>query len=71
MVLGDNQKDRKRQFIREVTDQKQFSDLFGKSGTDDLQEIGTRFLLADENDDVWDDPQAWQQIYALRSGNEA
>ena len=71
MVLGDNQKEESLQFIREVKNQKQFSDLFGKNGTEDLQESGTRFLLADENDNVWDNPLAWQQIYALRTGNEA
>lgn len=69
MVLGDNQKDEQLQFIREVKDQKQFADLFGISGTDDLQEIGTRFLLAGEDDDIWNNPLAWQQIYTLRKGN--
>lgn len=69
MVLGDNQKDEQLQFIREVKDQKQFADLFGMSGTNDLQEIGSRFLLADEDDDIWNNPLAWQQIYALRKGN--
>lgn len=68
MVLGDNQKEEQLQFIREVKDQKQFADLFGISGTDDLQEVGTSFLLADENDEIWDNPLAWQHIYALRKG---
>ncbi len=68
MVLGDNQKSDNLQFIREVKDQKQFADLFGDSGTDELNDIGTRFHLANEKDEVWDNPHAWQQIYAPRRG---
>lgn len=68
MVLGDNQKSENMQFIREVKDQKQFADLFGNSGSDELNDIGTRFHLANENDEVWDNPLAWQQIYAPRRG---
>ncbi len=65
MVLGDNQKDNKShlQFVREVKDQKKFADLFGQSGTDELHEIGASFQLTPEEDEVWDNPLAWQQIY--------
>lgn len=65
MVLGDNQKGNKSQlqFVREVKDQKQFADLFGQSGTDELHEIGASFQLTPEEDEVWDNPLAWQQIY--------
>lgn len=66
MVLGDNQKSKKPhlQFVCEVKDQKQFADLFGTSGTEDLHDIGASFHLAPESDSVWDNPLAWQQIYA-------
>lgn len=66
MVLGDNQKSENPhlQFVYEVKDQKQFADLFGNSGTEDLHDIGASFHLASESDDVWDNPLAWQQIYA-------
>ncbi|EEV5543762.1 McrB family protein [Escherichia coli] len=63
MVLADNQKEEAPdlQFVREVKYQKKYADLFGDNGTDDL---GTSFHLAAEDDNVWDNPIAWQQIYA-------
>ncbi len=71
MVLGDNQKSENPhlQFVCEVKDQKQFADLFGNSGTEDLHDIGASFHLASESDDVWDNPLAWQQIYAPKNSN--
>ena len=71
MVLGDNQKSDNPhlQFVCEVKDQKQFVDLFGNSGTEDLHDIGASFHLAPEDDDVWDNPLAWQQIYAPKNSN--
>lgn len=71
MVLGDNQKSENPhlQFVCEVKDQKQFADLFGNSGTEDLHDIGASFHLAPEDDYVWDNPLAWQQIYAPHNSN--
>ncbi|WP_414501613.1 McrB family protein [Zymobacter sp. IVIA_5232.4 C2] len=71
MVLGDNQKSGNPhlQFVREVKDQKQFANLFGNSGTEDLHDIGASFHLASESDDVWNNPLAWQQIYAPKNSN--
>lgn len=68
MVLGDNQKTSNPdlQFVREVKDQQQFADLFGDSGPEDLHEIGASFHLVDEDASVWNNPLAWQQIYAPR-----
>ena len=75
MVLGDNQKNEAHlQFVREVQDQALLTRLFGKTASNVLNEVGASFHLAPESDDpenVWNNPQAWQQIYALRSGNEA
>ena len=71
MVLGDNQKSENPhlQFVCEVKDQKQFAELFGNSGTDDLHDMGASFHLALEDDKVWDNPLAWQQIYEPHKGN--
>ena len=71
MVLGDNQKSKnpRLQFVREAKDQKLFADLFGHDETDDLHEIGASFQLTPEEDEVWDNPLAWQQIYAPNKGN--
>lgn len=68
MVLADNQKEEapNLQFVREVKYQKKYADLFGDNGTDDL---GTSFHLAAEDDNVWDNPIAWQQIYAPQKKN--
>ncbi len=68
MVLADNQKEEAPdlQFVREVKYQKKYADLFGDNGTDDL---GTSFHLAAEDDNVWDNPIAWQQIYAPQKKN--
>lgn len=71
MVLGDNQKTPPLQFVREVKDRKTFTTLFGVSGTEELHEVGASYHLApegDEPDNVWNNPVAWQQIYAPRSG---
>lgn len=70
MVLGDNQKSKNThlQFVREAKDQVEFADLFGSNVTDELHEIGASFHLAPEKDDVWDNPLAWQQIYAPSKG---
>ncbi len=35
---------------------------FGNNGTEDLHDIGASFHLAPEDDKVWDNPLAWQQI---------
>ena len=71
MVLGDNQKTPPLQFVREVKERKKFTTLFGVSGTEELHEVGASYHLApegDEPDNVWNNPVAWQHIYAPRSG---
>lgn len=71
MVLGDNQKSDNPhlQFVRETKDQKQFVDLFGHNGTDDLLDMGASFHLVSEDDNVWDNALAWQQIYEPQSSS--
>lgn len=64
LILGDNQKkvDRLR-FIRQVSDQKNLTELFGDDIPDELDEAGLNFQLCSDDDEVWDNPLAYRQIY--------
>lgn len=64
LVLGDNQKaDQTLRFIRSVANQNDVSTLFGQTAIEDLEEAGVSYQLCKDNDPVWDNPQAYQQIY--------
>lgn len=68
LVLGDNQKAEKSlHFVRSVENQNDLATLFGKTAIDDLQEAGISYQLCKDNDPVWDNALAYQQIYNLGS----
>lgn len=65
LVLGDNQKkDESLYFVRSVENQSDLATLFGQTALDDLQEAGISYQLCKDDDQVWDNPLAYQQIYA-------
>ncbi|HED3220362.1 TPA: hypothetical protein R4079_005420, partial [Raoultella ornithinolytica] len=43
--------------------QNDVSTLFGQTAIEDLEEAGVSYQLCKDNDPVWDNPQAYQQIY--------
>ena len=65
LVLGDNQKkEESLHFVRSVENQSDLATLFGQTALDDLQEAGISYQLCKDDDQVWDNPLAYQQIYA-------
>ncbi|MBV8041914.1 AAA family ATPase [Pluralibacter sp.] len=69
LVLGDNQKkEDSLRFVRSVENQNDLATLFGQTAIDDLQEAGVSYQLCKDNDSVWDNPRAYQQIYDAQTG---
>lgn len=64
LVLGDNQKkDDSLRFVRQVSEQQNLIELFGQDVPDELDEAGMSFQLCSDDDAVWNNPLAYQQIY--------